>query len=131
MEVLIIYAGGGMKNIARGIAEGVEKNGHSSEMIDANQRDRPISFHKFDLVAVGAPTKGIFRGSVPAELSETLKKCKRTMGQESVAFVTPRLFATSDALKKVMGEMEKLGCVVRNFRSLKSYNDAVEFGKGL
>ncbi|MFW6238966.1 MAG: DNA-binding response regulator, partial [Halanaerobiales bacterium] len=75
--------------------------------------------------------KGIFRGSVPAELSETLKKCKRTVGQESVAFVTPRLFATSDALKKVMGEMEKQGCVVRNFRSLKSYSDAVEFGKGL
>ncbi|MFW6386327.1 MAG: DNA-binding response regulator [Bacillota bacterium] len=130
MEVLILYSGSDLKEIARGIAEGAEKNEHRSKIIDAVQRDRPISFHRYDLVAVGAPTQGIFRGSVPSELKETLKQCKRTVGQESVAFVTPRFFATSDALKKLMGEMEKLGCVVKNFRSLKTHGDAIEFGKG-
>lgn len=128
-KILIIYSTeGDLKNIAEGIAQGARQNGYEVELFDTNYSGRPISFFKYDLVIAGAPTQGIFRGKIPSDLANFLKYCKRTSGQEAMAFVTPRFFATNKALKKVMGELEKLGCIVKDFRTLKNEKEAEEFG---
>jgi menaquinone-dependent protoporphyrinogen IX oxidase len=128
-KVLIIYSTeGDLKNMAESIAQGARQNGYEVELVDTNYSGRPISFFKYDLVVAGAPTQGIFRGKIPSNLSKFLKDCKRTTGQEAMAFVTPRFFATNKALKKVMGELEKLGCIVKDFRALKNEKKAKEFG---
>jgi len=128
-KILIIYSTeGDLKNIAESIAQGAQQNGYEVELVDTNYSGRPISFFKYDLVVAGAPTQGIFRGKIPSDLSKFLKDCKRTTGQDAMAFVTPRFFATNKALKKVMGELEKLGCIVKDFRTLKNEKQAKEFG---
>jgi len=131
-KILIIYSSvGKIDQIAKGIAAGLQKNGYQVTLQDTGKTDRPISFHSYDLVMVGSPTLGFFKGKIADDLSPFLKNCKRTGGQETVAFVTPRLFGTTKALKKVMGEMEKLGCIVKDFTSIKNYNQAVEFGESV
>lgn len=128
-KVLIIYSTEGeLKNIAEGIAKGARGKGYEVELIDTNYSGRPVSFFKYDLVIAGAPTRGIFRGKIPSDLSGFLNECKRTVGQDTMAFVTPRFFATNKALKKVMGELEKQGCIVKDFRSIKNEKEAEEFG---
>jgi len=128
-KVLIIYSTeGDLKKIAEGIAQGARQKGYEVELFDTGYSGRPISFYKYDLVVAGAPTQGIFRGKIPSDLSKFLKDCKRTTGQEAMAFVTPRFFATNKALKKVMGELEKLGCIVKDFRTIKNEKEAKEFG---
>jgi len=131
-KILIIYSKEGkLKEIAEGIAEGARKEGNETEVIDTTYSERPVTFFPYDLVVAGAPTQGIIRASIPSDLSEFLKKCKRTGGQKAVAFVTPRFFATNKALKKVMGELEKIGCIVNDFRAIKNRKEAVEFGQSL
>ncbi len=131
-KVLIIYSSvGSIKQIAEGIAEGLEKNGHQTKVLKAVDNSRPVSFYSYDLVIVGSPTLGLFKGKIAADLPSFLNNCKRTTGQEAVAFVTPRLFGTTKALKRVMAQLEKLGCIVNNFKSLKNYSQALEFGKSI
>ena len=129
-KILIIYSKeGDIKDIAEGIAEGARENGYQVELKDTEIDGRPVSFFPYDLVIAGAPTQGIFRGKIPSDLSSFLKECKRTGGQDAMAFVTPRFFATNKALKLVMGELEKLGCIVKDFRKIKNRKEAVQFGK--
>ena len=131
-KILIIYSKeGDTKDLAEGIAEGARNNGYEVELQDTENNGRPVSFFPYDLVIAGAPTKGIFRGKIPSDLKSFLKDCKRTGGQDAIAFVSPRYFATNKALKKVMGELEKLGCIVKDFRSIKNRKEAVNFGKAL
>lgn len=131
-KILIIYSKeGNIKEIAEGIAEGAREKGYKVDLQDTEYTGRPITFSPYDLVIAGAPTQGIFRGKVPSDLSSFLQECKRTGGQNAMAFVTPRFFATNKALKLVMGELEKLGCIVNDFRIIKNKNEAVDFGKAL
>lgn len=131
-KVLIIHSKeGDLTDISQGIAKGLKENGHQVDILDTEDSGRPVTFFPYDLVIAGAPTKGIFRGKIPADLGKFLKDCKRTGGQDAMAFVTPRFFATNKALKKVMGELEKLGCIVIDFRIIKNSKEATEFGKNI
>ncbi len=131
-KILIIYFDNDkVAQIAEGIKDGAEKNGNKAEIMSTAKKGKIVTFHPYDLVIVGAPTLGIFRGKVPSEISRFLKNCKRTAGQEAVAFVTPRFFATTKALRNLMGSLEAQGCIVNDFKNFKSYNEAVTYGENL
>ncbi|HLV10728.1 MAG TPA: DNA-binding response regulator [Halanaerobiales bacterium] len=131
MKILIIHSvEGDAGKIARGLGEGSRKNGHQVDVINTKE-SRNINFFPYDLIIVGSPTIGFFKGKIAKDLSPFLGQCKRTVGKDAIAYVSPRAFATTKALKALMGELEKLGCVVKNFTSLKSYNDGLEFGTNL
>ena len=131
-KILIIYFDEKkVHQIAEGIKDGAEKNGYKVEMMSTAHKGKIVTFHPYDLVIAGGPTRGIFRGKVPSAISRFLKNCKRTAGQEAVAFVTPRFFATTKALRNLMGHLEAQGCIVNDFKNFKSYNEAVSYGENL
>jgi len=131
-RLLIIYSQeGNLKEIADGIKLGAEKDGYRVDLVSTGDTARKISFHPYDLVVVGSPTKGIFRGKIDEDLREFLGDCRRTMGTTAAAFVTPRFFATTKALRQVMGVLEKQGCVVNNFAALKNRQESIKFGGNL
>ena len=116
----------------QGIKEGAEKGGGEVDIINTDTTQNSISFYPYDLVIVGSPSRGIFRGSAASDLEPLFKKCKSTMGQKTIAFVTPRFFATGKALKDLMNKLEqKLGCVIIDFQRFKKEKDGIEFGKEL
>ncbi len=120
-----------MSEIARGIAEGARSNGYQVDVLSTEDKDRPVTFFPYDLVLTGSPVLGFFKGKMAEDLRPYLQKCKRTRGKKAIAFVTPGLFGTTRVLKQVMSELEKLGCIVKNFVSLKNREDAFNFGKDL
>jgi len=130
-KVLIIYSSSGnnIKQIARGIKDGLEENGHRVDLRGTGETNKPVVFGVYDLVLVGSPTKGLFRGRPAKDIAPFLQNCKRTMGEKTIAFVTSRLVGTTGALKKIMEQMEKMGCFVYNFTSLKNFEEAVSFGR--
>ncbi|MFP4016109.1 MAG: flavodoxin family protein [Halanaerobiales bacterium] len=131
-KILIIHSKEGkLPEIAQGIAEGVSKKGNQVDVVSTSDQGKVISFFPYDLILVGSPAKGIIKGKIAGDLRPFLSQCKRTAGKEAVAFVTPGGFATDKALKVLMGELEKLGCFVNNFKTIKSKGQAVTFGEKL
>ena len=131
-KVLIIHSDESkLQEIAKGIEEGLRNNGHQVDIISTREKGKVVSFFSYDLVLVGSPSKGIIKGKIAADIVPFLRQCKRTAGKKAVAFVTPSGFATNKALKTLMGELEKLGCFVNNFKTIKSRSEAVDFGENL
>ncbi|MEJ6951158.1 flavodoxin family protein [Natronospora cellulosivora (SeqCode)] len=131
-KVLIIHSTeGNLEEISKGIEEGLENNGYQVDTISTNEKGKVHSFFPYDFVIVGSPSKGFIKGTIAADISSFLKQCKRTAGKNAIAFVTPSGIATNKSLKALMGELEKLGCFVNDFRTIKNRNDAVSFGESL
>ncbi len=131
MKILIIHSvKGDIDQIAKGLSEGAQKKGHQVDIVSTRE-NKIVNFFPYDLVIVGSPTRGFFKGKIATDISPFLNQCKRTMGKKAFAFVTPKAFATTSALKILMGELEKLGCFVKDFTSLSNYNDGLEFGSTL
>ena len=131
-RLLIIYTpDAGLKEIADGIKAGAESQGFRVDMKNAKDIGNGVSFYPYDLIAAGSPTKGIFKGKIDKSLNKFLAEAKRTVGSDAVAYVKPRFFATNKALKKVMAVLESQGCIVKNFKAIKDYRSAVEFGKNI
>jgi hypothetical protein len=120
-----------IKDIAAGIKEGAESRGFRTELKNTADTGNNVSFYPYDLVIAGSPTLGIFKGKIDNSLNKFLADCKRTVGQETYAFVKPRFFATNKALKSVMAALEAQGCIVKNFKALSDHSSAVEFGKSI
>lgn len=120
-----------LKEIAAGIKEGAEAQGIKVDLKNTKDTAQGISFYAYDLILAGSSTKGIFRAEIDDSLSNFLSEAKRTAGKDAVAYVKPHFFATNKALKKVMAALETQGCIVKNFKSIKNYSSAVEFGKNL
>ena len=120
-----------LKDIAEGIKEGAETQGFRVDIKNTKDIGNGVSFYPYDLILAGSPTKGIFRGRIDQSLNKFLSEAKRTVGKDAVAYVKPRFFATTKALKKVMSSLESQGCIVKNFKSIKNHQSAVEFGKNI
>lgn len=120
-----------LKDIAEGIKEGAESKGFRVDLKSTQDIGSGVSFYPYDLILAGSPTEGIFRGKIDQSLNKFLSEAKRTVGKDAVAYVKPRFFATNKALKKVMAALESQGCIVKNFKAIKNYQSAVEFGKNI
>lgn len=131
-RLLIIYSpDADLKQLAEGIKEGAESQGFRVDLKNTKNMGSGVSFYPYDLILAGSPTKGIFKGEIDDSLKTFLSNAKRTVGQDAVAYVKPRFFATNKALKKIMAALEAQGCIVKNFKSIKDYQSALEFGKNL
>ncbi|AZO93902.1 DNA-binding response regulator [Iocasia frigidifontis] len=129
MKVLVIHAQDDkITKIAKAMVEGIVNNGNQADRISTSDTGGLVNFHSYDLVLVGSPTKGFFKGKIDENIKPFLGQCKRTVGKEAVAFVTPRGFATTKALKLVMAVLESLGCIVKDFVSLSTVKEARVFG---
>lgn len=131
-RILIIHSvEGKLKEIAEGIARGAERNGYQVDVLSTKDTGRVVTFLPYDLILVGSPAKGVVKGKIAEDIPPFLSQCKRTAGKEAIAFVTPNGLATDRALKVLMGELEKLGCFVNDFRSISNLQSAVAFGENL
>ena len=129
-KILIIYSEQkDFTKFAQALKQGFTKQGHQVEMQNLESTSRPISFNKYDLLLAGSPIFGFLGGKIDEEFGEFLSDCKRTVGQKAVAFVNSKFIGTTKALKKVMAELESVGCMVYDFRSFSNAKEAEEFAK--
>ena len=127
-RILIIHsADKKTEEIAETIKTGAEKKGHQVDIMEAGQGRDEISFYKYDLIIAGSPSNGIFKGRPAADIKKTLSRSKQTVGKDAMAYIVPSFFGNTKALRLLMAELEKLGCVVKDFASLKNKESAEEF----
>lgn len=131
-SLLVIYTpASDLKKIAEGIKKGAESQGFKVDIKNTKEIERVISLHPYDLVLAGSKAEGIFASDIDSSLKDFLAEAKRTQGRDAFAFVKPYFFATNKTLKKIMAVLESEGCIVKNFKRLKNYHSAVEFGKNI
>ncbi|MGM0419945.1 MAG: DNA-binding response regulator [Bacillota bacterium] len=131
-RVLIIHSADPKTSKMAGVIKtGAEKNGYNVDLYEAGEGNDEINFYKYDLVIAGSPSKGIIKGRPADDIKKTLSRCKRTVGTEAMAYIVPSFLGNTKALRLLMEELEKLGCVVKDFASLKNTQQAGEFGRKL
>ncbi len=133
VRALVLYsAQGDLEGLARAVVAGLEKAGFRAEAVRADARSGgPIAVGLFDLICVGSPVIGTFGGQVAGDLGDVVRRMTRAEGKQAAAFVRPRLFGTTAALRRLMHLMEEQGLVIRDFAALRSVRDAQAFGQRL
>lgn len=133
MRVLILYsARGALDRLARAVADGLESVGVRAELMKADpSRTQPISMGAYDLVCVGSPTLGFFRGRAAEDIVEVLARSTRLEGKRTAAFVRRGGFGATRALKQLMAALERQGAWVEDFADLASEQEARAFGARL
>ena len=129
---MLISAQGNLERLARAVAEGLESVDIRTDVMKADpSRAQPISVAPYDLVCVGSPTLGFFRGRPADDVQEALARCTRLEGKRTAAFVRRSGFGTGRALKALMAALERQGAWVEDFADLGSEQEAREFGRRL
>jgi menaquinone-dependent protoporphyrinogen IX oxidase len=127
MKVGVIYFGGQQRDavaeIARGVASGIEKQGHQVDLIDGDaQRDVKLSIYQY--IAVGTVARTFFGGKIDPEISTFLANAGILGGKRCFAFVRTSLLGTQKALRRLMKALEHEGMFIRFSESLRSRAEA-------
>lgn len=130
--LVLISAQGRIEGLARAVAEGLESVNVRAEVVKADpSRSQPMSMAPYDLVCVGSPTLGFFRGRPAEDVQEVLARCTRLEGKRTAAFVRRSGFGAGRALKALMSALERQGAWVEDFADLGNEHEAREFGRRL
>ncbi|MBE3583651.1 MAG: hypothetical protein IMX01_06005 [Limnochordaceae bacterium] len=132
MRAVVIYSRqGGLRPLAEAVGRGIEKGGWQVQVVEADPAEtRPLP-GGFDLVCLGSPTLGFFRGHPADDVEPALLRCRHLEGVSAAAFVRPHAFATEGVLRQVMGLLEKQGAIVQDFAAIRNAAEAEQFGQRL
>lgn len=134
MRVAVVYFASGardaMVQVARGIAAGIESQGHQVDIIDAErERDRKLTIYNY--IAVGSRSVSLFRGKLPPMVDGYLKESGTVGGKKSFAFILRSTLGSSKALSRLMATMEHEGMFIRYSEVLRSEAEARVVGSRL
>lgn len=133
MRAIVIHDGTKRTaQLAEAIAAGLGEASIQAELRVAEEHPSgPLSVAPYDLVCVGSSIISFFGGRISEAVDATLRQCSRMEGKTVAAFVAPRLFGTTKALRRLMEALERQGAIVRDFSSPRSRGEAVAFGRRL
>lgn len=134
MRVAVVFFGAGKRErlaeIARGVAEGIEKQGHTVDIIDG-ERDANTSLTPYRYVAVGTVAASLFRGKIPPAVAQWLGRSGMVSGKKSFAFLATAPLGAPRALQRLMKVMEHEGLFIRYSEVLRSREEAALVGSRL
>ena len=115
--------------LARGLAIGLESQGHEVEVIDGI-RDINSKLTAQQYIVVGTESLSM-TGKIPARVAPFLSSAGLIQGKRSYAFVAKSFLGSNRALVKVMRAMEHEGMYLKNSGVLKSPEEAQAIGAHL
>lgn len=135
MRAAVLFFGAGGKReqvaeLARGIAESIEKNGHQVDLIDA-VRDNNTKLTVYEFLVVGTAVTSLFGGKIDPRISEYLSQAGMIGGKKSFAFILKAPIGSQKGLSRLMKAMEHEGLFLRSSDVLRSREEAVQVGRRL
>ena len=133
LRALILYSkSGGLKPLAEAVASGLSERSVHVDLKEADDRaGGPITVAPYDVICVGSPVLGLWGGQVASDVDEVIRRCTRLEGKQAAAFVKPKAFGTTKALRRLMGILERQGALVQDFAAVRGVPDAQAFGRRL
>jgi hypothetical protein len=120
----------GLRQMAKGLAEGFAANGHNADVFDLKQ-DESVRVGIYDYVCVGTAGLSPWSGKVDPALVRRLDSIGSLSGKRCFAFVAKQALFTEKLLVNLMKAMEAQGMFMRNSAILKIPADAVLTAKSL
>lgn len=132
-RALVVYGDGEpLAALAGGLARGLSQKGCQVELMSAAERGQAaIPVGHFDLVCVGGAVVSFFGGRIGDEVAGALQRMRRLEGKKAAAFILPRTFGATRALRGLMGLLEAQGAWVEDFAALRTPREAEAFGRRL
>lgn len=123
---ILLYPTGsaeGLRQLAKGLAEGFSANGHNADIIDL-KNDESVRVGIYDYVCIGTSGVKPWSGKIDPALARRLDAVGSLSGKRSFAFVAKNLMFTEKLLVNLMKAMESQGMYMRNSAVLKIPEDA-------
>lgn len=135
MKVCILIAAKGkdntaIKNIATGLAKGIEEQNHMVDIIDIKLEGSKIISY-YDYIIVGCEAINTFGGKIPQNVSTFLKNCGSISGKRCMAFVTKAGIRSIKTLQALMKVMEGEGMYLKTSDVIAKDAMATAIGKRL
>lgn len=134
MRAVVVFFGGAARDrvaeIARGVASGIERQGHDVDLVDGD-RDVNTRLTRYDYIAVGTVAVSLFRGRIDGRIREFLSGSGSIGAKKGFAFVARRTFGSQRALQNLMGAMEHEGMFLRFSEVLRSREEAAAIAERL
>jgi hypothetical protein len=131
--VILLYPVGSpeaLKTIAKGLAEGFQKNGHQVDTVDLKLDDN-VRVGIYDYVCFGTNGVSPLSGKTDAGLARRLDNIGSLSGKRCFAFVRKQMLFSEKLLSNLMRAMEAQGMFMRNSAIVQSAEDARLIATGL
>ena len=121
MRAILIYGGDDKKLelFAKKIFSAIERKGNELKVIKVGRGITAGSLSPYEFIFVGCPVLSMFKGKLPSELIDFIKRCAGLERKKTIAFVIPRLMGNDKTLKNLMSLLESKGSFVVDFRQIR------------
>jgi menaquinone-dependent protoporphyrinogen IX oxidase len=134
MRVCVLYEDSGSatvcKDIASGLADGIQMQGHDVELVDMVRESGKIVSY-FDYLVLGTSAINFFGGKISSKSEDFLKQGGSISGKRSFAFVSKKGLRQGKTLQTLMKVMEGQGLYLTFSDILPNRAYAKEVGKRL
>lgn len=134
MRVAVVYVPSGkedrLKEFARGLAAGLESQGHQVSIIDGlHDTDKKLTV--FEYLCIGSEPLSFISSKLPDTIVQFLNSSGIVAGKRCFAFIGKRGLASGKSLRRLMHQMEQEGMFLKYSEVFTSASQAQEIGKRL
>jgi len=121
LRAALIYAGDNKKLelFVKKILSIVERKGNELKVIKAERGIVNCNLLPYEFVFVGCPVLSMFKGKLPSELIDFVKRCTGLERKKTIAFIIPRLMGSDKTLKNLMSLLESKGSFIVDFKQIR------------
>ncbi|MEA3453543.1 MAG: hypothetical protein U9R12_01280 [Candidatus Caldatribacteriota bacterium] len=121
MRAVLIYGGDDKKLelFAKKIFSAIERKGNELKIIKVERGITAGNLSPYEFIFVGCPVLSMFKGKLPSELIDYIKRCTGMERKKTIAFIIPQLMGNDRTLKNLMSLLESNGSFVIDFKQIK------------
>ncbi|MGB6607999.1 MAG: hypothetical protein WBF28_09340 [Atribacterota bacterium] len=121
MRAALIYGGDDKKLelFAKKIFSAIERKGNELKVIKVERGITAGNLSPYEFIFVGCPVLSMFKGKLPSELTDFIKRCAGLERKKTITFIIPRLIGNDKTLKNLMSLLESKGSFIVDFRQIR------------
>ncbi len=121
MRAALIYGGDDKKLelFTKKIFSAIERKGNELKVIKVGRGVTAGNLSPYEFIFVGCPVLSLFKGKLPSELIDFIKRCAGLERKKTIAFIIPWFMGNDKTLKNLMKLLESKGSFVVDFKQIK------------
>jgi len=121
LRAALIYSGENKKLelFVKKISSVIERKGNELKVIKAERRTVNCNLLSYKFVFIGCPVLSMFKGKLPSELIDYIKRCAGLERKKTIAFIIPWFMGNDKTLKNLMSLLESKGSFIIDFRQIR------------